>query len=121
MIPHLLFRLANGTTVPPVVETEVKGGGKKRHRSKYPRRVMIDGVLHWVRNAEEERQLLQAMADRAKDAAKVAEALGDEKLAKQARKKAVKIARRREAVDTREDDWLARLLDEDEEILMVLQ
>jgi hypothetical protein len=81
---------------------------------------MVDGVLHWVRNAEEERQLLQALADRARDAAKTAQALGDEKLARQIKKRSVTLRKRQKAVDSRESEWRARLLAEDEEILLLV-
>ena len=105
-------------------ETPATGGGKSKYRksarSKYPRRVMVDGVLHWVRNANEERQLLQALADRAETAAKLAVALDDKPLAKRINKRTATIAKRMEAVDDRESDWLRQLIEEDDEILMMM-
>lgn len=105
---------------PAVVDSVTTGGGKKRRRSKYPRRVMIDGVLHTVRNAEEERRLLQAIVERSQDAAKTAQALGDEQLAKQSSKSAVRISKRVAKVDSREDEWIRRLYEEDEELLLLI-
>lgn len=104
-----------------IVAEATTGGGKKRRRSKYPRRVMIDGVLQWVRNAQEERQLLQAMADRARDAAKVAEALEDTQLAETIKTRSIRIEKRIATVDTREAEWRQHLINEDEEILLLFQ
>lgn len=107
----------------PVVETPAAttGGGKSRRRSRYPRKVVVDGVVHVVNSPEEERRLLQALFERAQDAAQVAEGLGDTQLAQQIQKRAVRIRKRVEAVDNREQEWLQRLMDEDEEILVLLQ
>lgn len=108
--------------VPVVADEAVTGGGKKRKQArKYPRWVVINGERFKVWSAEEERQLLQVMSDRAADAAKIAEAVGDEVLAKQARKKAVTIKQRIHKVDNREAEWLAQLQEEDDEILLFFE
>lgn len=101
-------------------ESTTTGGGKKRKRTKYPRRVMLGGFLYWVNSPEEERQLLAAMAERAREQAKIAEALGDKELGTTIRKRAIRVEKRIEAVDTRESDWISRLLEEDEELLVML-
>ena len=103
-----------------VVEVDTAGGGASRRARKYPRWVVINGQRFRVWNAEEERQLLQAMAERAEVAAKTAEALGDKPLAKEALRRKVRIEKRIATVDDREQEWLRRLMDEDEEILTIL-
>lgn len=112
--------VANPTFTVSFVSLAVTEGAGKSRKKKYPRRVMIDGVLHWVRNAEEERQLLQAVIDRARDAAKTAEALNDVELAAKIKVRAVKIEKRLAKVDARADEWRQQLLNEDEEILLLM-
>tara|TARA_R110000772_G_scaffold4094_6_gene14475 strand:+ start:120 stop:1286 length:1167 start_codon:yes stop_codon:yes gene_type:complete len=106
--------------VPAAKENLGAGGGSKR-RSKYPRRIIIDGQIYWVNSAAEERALL------AKHQAKVeAEALtlaitdAPAKEVKAAKVRVQRVQRRIEAVDNREDEWLARLIDEDDEILAIV-
>jgi len=93
------------------------GVGKRR---RYPRWVIIDGQRYRVENANQERQLLQAMADRANDNAKLAEALGDSEVAAVARKRAIRVKARLPEVDNREAEWMAQLIAEDEEIISLL-
>ena len=100
-----------------VAATVTAGVGKKR---RYPRWVLINGKRHRVESAEQERQLLQAMADRANDDAKLAEALGDTQIAQVARKRAIRIRKRIPEVQNREAEWLAQLIAEDEEIIALL-
>ena len=100
---------------PEPVPTKKRAAGG---RSRYPRRVYVGGRQYWVQNAEEERRLLlkhQRELERKAD-----DATSQPAAQAAARSAAVKISRRVEAVDTREQDWLARLRDEDDEILLVL-
>ena len=95
------------------------GGGKKR-RSKYPRRVYINGKAHWVRNADEERELLRAhIATLEARVERETVAKGPSK-AKPTLRVLRRYQKRLEAVDQRADDWLAHLRAEDEEILILL-
>lgn len=123
LLLNLGFAGGGPAVTPPVVEETETGGGKSRRKQgrKYPRWVVINGQKFRVNNADEERQLLQAMQERADVAAKTAEALGDKKLAKEAKKRAIRIEARQKQVDDREQEWLARLREEDEELLVMLQ
>lgn len=109
-----------GEAPPEVVVTALTGGGSGAKRKKYPRRVFINGRVVVVQNAAQERQLMAELSAKAKEQAAIAQALGDEVIAKVIEKKAAKLERRVEAVDTRERDWLQRLRDEDEEIISIL-
>lgn len=97
---------------PPATTT---GGGKSRR--KYPRRVMAHGKLYTVRNPEEERQLLQALMDRAKTLAAVS---AEPEEVAQVRRRIKTIERRVKAVDDSEAQWLRRLREIDEELLLLL-
>lgn len=119
-LSNLGFAGSGSTTPTPEVTVTRAGGGSGAKRKKYPRRVFVDGQVVVVRNADEERGLLRAMADRASDQAAIAAALESPEIAKTARAKAVKLIKRIEAVDDREAAWLQRLRDEDEEILTIL-
>jgi len=92
-----------------------------KRQGKYPRRTMINGSLHVVRNGNEERRLLQTSLDRSNDAAKVAKALGDKPLEEQIRARSIRINKRVGAVASREDEWRTRLIAEDDEILLFYQ
>jgi hypothetical protein len=89
-----------------------KGGIGKR----YPKRVTVDGRVYTVRSREEEIALLRRLTEQANDQAAIAKGLGDEVLAKRIKKAAVKIETRVQAQESR----LARLLRDDEEILLLL-
>ncbi len=78
---------------------------------------MVDGRLYSVRNAEEERQLLQAMLDRAKVLAEISPEPVE---VKQAKKRALSIQKRMKAVDDTEARWLQRLRQIDEELLLLM-
>jgi len=103
-----------GAPVPPPAATTSGGGGRKR---KYPRRVMAYGKLYTVRNPDEERQLLQALVDRAKTLAAISPE-PDEVAA--VRRRIRTIERRVKAVDDSEAQWLRRLREIDEELLLLL-
>ena len=119
----MTFILWGVTPLEATVAEDTTGGGssreKTKRRSRYPRRVVIDGAVYWVNNADEERRLLQAMAERAREQAQIAEALGDTELAETVRRKSVRIQRRVRKADDREAEWLARLRDEDDELLIL--
>lgn len=106
-------------TVAPTVAALTPGGiGHKR--KKYPRRVFIDGHVELVRNAAEERELLRAMAERAQEDAQILAALGDTDAAQEVRRKAKRILARVPRVDAREEAWLRKLREDDDEILSIL-
>ena len=110
----------SGAAAPVVVETST-GGGIGKRRSKYPRRVLIGGNLVWVRSASEERELIaQYIARLEAQAERLTEQQAPPAKVARARVAIVKAARRLEKVDDREAQWLARLQDEDEEILLLL-
>lgn len=99
----------------PAATTTTTGGGKSRR--KYPRRIMAHGKLYTVRNPEEERQLLQALMDRAKTLAAVSPEPTE---IAAVRKRIRAIERRVKAVDDSEAQWLRRLREIDEELLLLL-
>ena len=115
--PRGLYGSFAGKVLGAVEDTVIAGVGKKR---RYPRWILINNKRFRVDSAEEERQLLQAMADRANDDAKLAEALGDSSIAQVARKRAIRIRKRIPEVANRETEWLAQLIAEDEEIIALL-
>lgn len=98
---------------PAPVATTTSGGGKSK---RYPRRVMLRGRLYTVRNPREERELLQAALDRAKTLAAIAEP----QEAAEAKRTALRFAKRAKAVEREESQWLARLRQIDEELLLLL-
>ena len=100
---------------PAPAATTTTGGGKSRR--KYPRRIMAHGKLYTVRNPEEERQLLLALMDRAKTLAAVS--AEPEEIAA-VRRRIKTIERRVKAVDDSEAQWLRRLREIDEELLLLL-
>jgi hypothetical protein len=97
-----------GTVVPAVTSA---GGG----RSKKRRRVMVNGRLYNVTN-DELQALLAKLKDDAATQAAVAEALGDDELASEIKRKVVRLAKRVEKVDERAEK-LRLLRNEDEQIL----
>ena len=109
-----------GAYNPPVVEETQDAGGIPKRRSRYPRKVVIDGVVYSVKSPEDERELLQTIAEKASVGAKILKGLGDEETAKRAQRKAIRIEKRVKKVDNRAEAWLQALRDEDEEILMVI-
>jgi len=78
---------------------------------------MVDGRVYAVRSPEEERQLLQALMDRAKTLAAVSPE--PEEVAA-VRRKIRTIERRVKAVDDSEAQWLRRLREIDEELLLLM-
>lgn len=110
------FDILFAPTAPPGGGRGAKGGA-----CRYPRRVLIDGVVHWVKSAAEERRLLEAYRARLeREALTLAlEEAPKAKVAK-ARMKVVRAQRRVESVDTREEEWLDRLREEDEIILCTI-
>ncbi len=103
------------------------GGGKfkgKRGRDRYPRRVFIEGKSYWVKNADEERALLAAYQARLEAEKEKLETVAPTPVvAEKVRKAAIKIARverRIEKTATREAEWLERLRQEDDEILLMV-
>ena len=113
--------LSAGVTDGSAVAPTGGGRGSKKAKGKYPRKIVIDGVVYYVNSAAEERRLLaQHQAKVEADALMLAVSDAPETVVKKARVKVKRAAARLEAVDTREADWLQRLRDEDEEILMVV-
>ena len=80
------------------------------------RRVTINKRGYTVSSKAEEVNLLKKLQQEADDQAAIAKGLGDEVLAKRIKKSAAKIETRVQAQESR----LARLLRDDEEILLLL-
>jgi len=107
--------LYEGISAIPPAPVVVKAGGIGK-KSKYPKRVSVNGRVFVVRSRAEEIELLRQLQQEADDQAAIAKGLGDEVLAKRIKKAAVKIETRVQAQESR----LARLLRDDEEILLLL-
>lgn len=100
-----------------IVETPAQeGGGKSKRRRKYPRWVMIEGQRFRVNSPEEERALLLAMMERAREI----EATGTPPEVQQAKKTLRRIKKRLPKVAQSEDDWTRQLKDMDEELLLLV-
>lgn len=99
----------------PSVDTPTTGGGssKKKKSRKYPRRVMVRGILATVRNLEEEMALVQAMLDRAEYQDAISAELSTAEPVKA-------LKRRLKKVESEHQKWLAKLRQADEEILLLL-
>jgi len=93
-------------SAPPALAGGV-GHGRKRRK----RRVMVDGYVYLVDEAEE-RALLARLAQEKAQEAQLLEALGDPQTAAEVRRKAFRIARRADMADPYE-----RIRNDDEEIL----
>ena len=107
--------LYEGISAIPPAPVVVKTGGVGK-KSKYPKRVSVNGRVFVVRSRAEEIELLRQLQEEADDQAAIAKGLGDEVLAKRIKKSAAKIETRVQAQESR----LARLLRDDEEILLLL-
>lgn len=101
----------------PVAKPGGIGHGKK---SKYPKRVTVNGKVYTVRTVAEERRLLEEIAAQNREQAAILKALGDEVSAKRAEKKAVAIQARVDTVAIAHEQWLAKLRQDDEELLLLL-
>lgn len=104
-----------GISAIPPAPVVVKAGGVGK-KSKYPKRVTVDGRVYTVKSRAEELELLRRLTEQANDQASIAKALGDEVLARRIIKKAQRLEIK---VDARAE-MLARLLRDDEEILLLL-
>jgi len=100
-----------------VAAAAAEGGGSSKKRRKYPRWVLVGDARARVNSPEEERQLLTAMMDRAETQVIEAETPAE---VKQANARVVRIQKRIEKVDDREAQWLRRLREMDEEILLLV-
>jgi hypothetical protein len=105
---------------PPVPVTTKPGGIGHGRKSKYPKRVTVNGKVYTVRSVAEERRLLEEMASQTREHATILKALGDEVSAKRAEKKAVAVQARIDDVAVAYEQWLAKLRQDDEEILLLL-
>lgn len=101
---------------PAVVEEAAATGGGKKKRRRYPRKVLAYGQVHTVYSPDEERSLYQALLDRAKTLA----AIGEPDDVREAEKRIKRVIRRLEKVDDSEAQWLSRLRELDEELLILL-
>ena len=106
-----------GKTAQVIVAASTTEGGGKSKRRKYPRWVLVGDSRARVNSPDEERQLLAAMMDRAE--AQVIEAVTPAEV-KQANTRVVRIQKRIEKVDDREAQWVQRLREMDEEILLLV-
>lgn len=97
----------------------VSPGKVSRQRRKYPKRVTVKGRVYTVQTAAEEREILRALAEEAREQAKIIEALGDKETAKRAVKFSQSLDNRAELARQAEAQWLAKLLQDDEEILLI--
>ena len=103
------------------VVSTTTAGAPSRRRGRYPRRVVIDGVTYWANSAAHERQLLEAHRSKVEaDALVLAITNAPADVVAKAKVKVKRAAARVAQVDTREDEWMQRLRDEDDEILLVL-
>lgn len=100
----------------PTPEVVTSGGGKKKRYARYPRRILMDGRLYTAHSAEDERRLLQAFLDRARETA----ASEPPEIAAETMKRAVRIQKRIEKAAERETQWMRRLQEMDEELLILL-
>jgi len=101
----------------PVAKPGGIGHGKK---AKYPKRVSVNGKVYTVRSVAEERRLLEELAAQNREQAASLKALGDEVSAKRAEKKAVAVQARVDTVAIAHEQWLAKLRQDDEELLLLL-
>lgn len=113
--PAIPYGSFAGKATQVIVETatETAGGRSKR---RYPRWVVVDGHRYRVNSPEEERQLLLAMMDRAREV----EATGTHEETRKAIKRQLRLKARIEKVDDSEAQWLEYLHQQDEEILLLL-
>lgn len=111
-------------TISAVSAAAALGGGsgaKKYRRSRYPRRVSIDGRLMWVKSAEEERELLRAWLAREAEEASTLQAQDAPVIkVKKARMVVKRVENRIADTYDREAAWLDKLRREDDEILLAL-
>jgi len=105
---------------PPVPVTTKAGGIGHKKKSKYPKRVYVNGKVYTVRTVAEERRLLEELAAQNREQAAILKALGDEVSAKRAEKKAVAVQARVDTVAIAHEKWLAKLRQDDEELLLLL-
>ena len=91
------------------------GGGKSR-RKKYPRRIMVHGRLYNARNANEEREILRTALERAKILVELEEPAKAEAI----KQSTIQIVKRLKQVDNTEAQWLQRLREIDEELLLLI-
>lgn len=117
----LLLAHQLGHTASEVTVDTTAGAGKSKFRSRsYPRYVLVDGQRYRVWSPEEERQLLEALHDRAREAMVTLEGQGKAAAAKKAKQRAVRIEKRIAKTSAADADWLAKLREDDELILMAL-
>lgn len=95
---------------------DATGGGRSKRRRQYPRWVQIEGRRFRVNSPEEERRLLMALMERAR----AVEATGTHPEVRAAARRVIKIQRRLKTVDDSEAQWLRRLQEMDEELLLFL-
>lgn len=109
------------SAIPPAPVPVAKPGGIGHGKKpKYPKRVSVNGKVYTVRSVAEERRLLEELAAQNREQAAILKALGDEVSAKRAEKKAVAVQARVDTVAIAHEQWLAKLRQDDEEILLLL-
>lgn len=108
------------SAIPPSPPVPVaRPGGIGHGRRRYPKRVTVKGRVYTVQTAAEEREILRALAEEAREQAKIIEALGDRETAKRAVKFSQSLDSRAELARQAEAQWFAKLLQDDEEILLI--
>jgi len=100
----------------PVAKPGGIGHGKKQ---RYPKRVSVDGRIYVVKSVAEERELLEEIAAKTRAQAAILKALGDKETAARVEKKATIVQRRVDATAIAYAAWMAKLLQDDEEILLI--
>lgn len=125
---HLLFFFFDGASsveAPPVVIPDKPDGGGAgaklyQRKKKYPRKVIIGGEVIWVRSLAEEMRLLAEYA--AEQQAKLEALQETDAPAEQVRVQRIRVTKASQRVTRRNeaDEWIARLRQEDEEILLLL-
>jgi len=104
---------------PPVPVTTKAGGIGHGKKQRYPKRVSVDGRIYVVKSVAEERELLEELAARAREQAAILKALGDKETAARVEKKATIVQQRVDATAIAYAAWMAKLLQDDEEILLI--
>ncbi len=102
-----------GTGDVPPPSAPAGAGGKTR----YPRRIYINGKIYWVNSPEEERRLLRQWLDSLE---MKAQAETEPVAVQRARRLVVRTQRRLAKVDARELEWDRILREEDEELILLM-
>ena len=114
--------LYSGNTVAVAADVDVpavRRGGKSRKR--YPRRIMVGGVVYWVYSEEQERNIVAKYAESLeREALTLALENKPKAVVAKARIKVVRAQRRVERLDAEVADAIERIIEEDDELIIAL-